>query len=566
MCGTFAACYNYQFKESNVTNPPNYSLFSRLSNRTACIGLTLAFVACLASNASVAQTLVQTIDLTHSPVPVVSICCQTTPPVIPGGPQVWLSSVAVNPVTNTVYVGDYVSSNVYTIDGANNTVTAAVLTNNLRTTIDIGVFVWDAPGMGPAALMVDPLTNRYGYLGAGGGAWFNGTAYVEPLNNESTLSGAVWDPLTNNIYAAQPGQFLVTKNLKFIGGGYACAGSTNAVALNVMTSRVYVSCGINVTGSVIAYDGLLFKDKRITNPPLATLTSGRQAAGLAVNPNTNRVYVVGKTSPTSLDVIDGSNYQLLASIPGLASPAPPTPQGSPYSRPVAINSVTNTIFVVNTGASSVAVIDGSTNTLTNTFSTPDGAVAVAVNENTNTLYVANFGGTVGVYALDPPVSAPRFSINGVIMDAKGVPAAGVTVNAFGPAGNDSAVTDARGLYVITGLPVGIYTVTPSSANLLFTPFSRSVQISNSNLGAVSFVPGAAGGAGTTYKISIAKNGKGSVTTNPSAASYARGTVVSLTATPDPGSPWIGWAGACSGTATTCTVTMNADLSVTANFR
>ena len=525
-----------------------------------------AGLVCVAPSAGVAQTLVQTIDLTSSPVPVVSIAGQSIPSPVPGGPHVWLSSVAVNPVTNTVYVGDYVSTNVYTIDGASNTVTAAVLTNDLRTTIDIGIFVPNAPGMGPAALMVDPLTNRWGYLGAGGGAWFRGTAFIEPLNNESTLSGAVWDPLTNNIYAAQPGQFLVTKNLKFIGGGYPCAGSTNAVAVNGMTSRVYVSCGINVTGSIIAYDGLLFKDKRIANPPLTTLTQGPQASGLAVNPNTNHVYIVGKTSPTSLDVIDGSTYQLLASIPGLANPAPPTGQGFPYPRPVAINSLTNTIFVVNTGASSVAVIDGSTNTVTSTISTPDGAVAVAVNENTNTLYVANSGGTVGVYALDPPASAPSFSINGVIKDTKGVPAPGVIVNAFGPAGNDSAVTDATGLYVITGLPAGVYTVTPSSANSLFTPFSRSVQISDSNLAGVSFVPGAAGGAGTTYKISISKNGKGTVTTNPSAASYAPGTVVTLTATPDPGSPWIGWAGACSGTATTCTVTMNADRSVTANFR
>jgi len=553
--------------ESNLTSQPNRSFtFSRLSNRTSCIWVTLALVACLAPHVGVAQTLVQTIDLTSSPVPVVSIPGQSIPIPIPGGPRVWLSSVAVNPVTNTVYVGDYVSTNVYTIDGATNTVTAAVLTNDLRTTIDIGVFVSNAPGMGPAVLMVDPATNRWGYLGAGGGAWFSGTAFTEPLNNESTLSGAVWEPGTGNIYAAQPGQFLVTKNLKFIGGGYPCAGSTNAVAVNVMTSRVYVSCGINVTGSITVYDGLLFKDKRIANPPLARLALGAQAAGLAVNPNTNRVYVVGKTSPTSLDVIDGSNYQLLASIPGLASPAPPAPQGFPYPRPVAINSLTNTIFVVNTGDSSVAVIDGSTNTVTRTISTPDGAVAIAVNEETNTLYVANSDGWVDVYALDPPVNAPGFSINGVIKDTKGVPAPGVTVTAAGLAGIVSAVTDASGLYVITGLPAGAYTVTPSSANSLFTPSSRSALISNNNLAGVSFVPGAAAGAGTTYKISLSKNGKGTVTANPSASSYAPGTVVTLTATPDPGSPWMGWAGACSGTATTCTVTMNANLSVTANFR
>jgi hypothetical protein len=78
--------------------------------------------------------------------------------------------------------------------------------------------------------------------------------------------------------------------------------------------------------------------------------------------------------------------------------------------------------------------------------------------------------------------------------------------------------------------------------------------------------GGGGGATTTYKITTATNGKGSITASPAAASYAPGTVVALTATPAAGSPWVGWSGACSGTATTCTLTMNANYSVTANFR
>jgi DNA-binding beta-propeller fold protein YncE len=71
---------------------------------------------------------------------------------------------------------------------------------------------------------------------------------------------------------------------------------------------------------------------------------------------------------------------------------------------------------------------------------------------------------------------------------------------------------------------------------------------------------------TTFKISVSKNGKGTVTTSPTGTSFPIGTVVTLTATPDPGQPWVGWGGACSGTATTCSLTMNSDKSVTANFR
>jgi len=71
---------------------------------------------------------------------------------------------------------------------------------------------------------------------------------------------------------------------------------------------------------------------------------------------------------------------------------------------------------------------------------------------------------------------------------------------------------------------------------------------------------------TTFKISVSKNGKGTVTTSPTGTSFLIGTVVTLRATPDPGQPWVGWGGACSGTATTCSLTMNSDKSVTANFR
>lgn len=75
-----------------------------------------------------------------------------------------------------------------------------------------------------------------------------------------------------------------------------------------------------------------------------------------------------------------------------------------------------------------------------------------------------------------------------------------------------------------------------------------------------------GGTTTTFKLTVKTNGNGTVTSNPAGQSFASGTAVTLTATPKPGSPWVGWSGACTGTATTCTVIMNQDKTVTANFR
>ncbi len=81
---------------------------------------------------------------------------------------------------------------------------------------------------------------------------------------------------------------------------------------------------------------------------------------------------------------------------------------------------------------------------------------------------------------------------------------------------------------------------------------------------------------TTFSLTINKTGDGSgtVTSLPSlincglacSASVTNGTSVTLTATPEPGSIFTGWSGGdCSGTSTTCQVTMGDSKSVTATF-
>lgn len=76
------------------------------------------------------------------------------------------------------------------------------------------------------------------------------------------------------------------------------------------------------------------------------------------------------------------------------------------------------------------------------------------------------------------------------------------------------------------------------------------------------------------ELAVAKSGTGTgaVVSSPAgincgadcSEAYAVGTVVTITATPDSGSVFIGWSGACSGIGT-CTITMDANKSVTAVF-
>ncbi len=79
-------------------------------------------------------------------------------------------------------------------------------------------------------------------------------------------------------------------------------------------------------------------------------------------------------------------------------------------------------------------------------------------------------------------------------------------------------------------------------------------------------PPPASTAPVTYKVNIKSNGKGSVAVSRTGTSFLPGTVLTLTATPAVGSPWVGWSGDATGVARTITVTVDRPLTIQANFR
>jgi hypothetical protein len=66
-------------------------------------------------------------------------------------------------------------------------------------------------------------------------------------------------------------------------------------------------------------------------------------------------------------------------------------------------------------------------------------------------------------------------------------------------------------------------------------------------------------------LSVTTSGSGSVSLSPPGGTYDAGTVVTLTATPDPGFAFSGWSGDLSGSQNPATLTLDADKSVTATF-
>jgi Divergent InlB B-repeat domain/Glucodextranase, domain B len=76
-----------------------------------------------------------------------------------------------------------------------------------------------------------------------------------------------------------------------------------------------------------------------------------------------------------------------------------------------------------------------------------------------------------------------------------------------------------------------------------------------------------------FTLTTTKTGQGSITSNPAgincgttcAFDYTKDTSITLTATPDTGSSFTSWGGACAGTNNTCTITMNQSQNVAATF-
>ncbi len=123
----------------------------------------------------------------------------------------------------------------------------------------------------------------------------------------------------------------------------------------------------------------------------STISVGSGWPHVAVNPVTNKVYVAngpGDEPGASVTVIDGATNTAttvaLDKHPGCFGDCP-TPVD------IALNPVTNKVYVVSWFSNDVAVIDGATNTTTTVAAGQLPAFA-AVNPVTGKIYVSNFAG------------------------------------------------------------------------------------------------------------------------------------------------------------------------------
>ena len=114
----------------------------------------------------------------------------------------------------------------------------------------------------------------------------------------------------------------------------------------------------------------------------AVIDVGDKPYGIAVNQITNRIYVVNEGTD-NVSVIDGETDSVIATID-----VGDNPEG------VAVNPITNLIYVTNENDDSISVIDGTTNAVIDTIESTqqhpiDDPEGITVNVLTNRIYVAN---------------------------------------------------------------------------------------------------------------------------------------------------------------------------------
>ncbi len=319
--------------------------------------------------------------------------------------------------------------------------------------------------------------------------------------------------------------------------------------------------------------------------PVANASS-LEAAAIAVNPATNKIYVANNglatlsTNPGNVTVIDGATN----STTTVTDPNAITPLS------VAVNSATNKIYVANQGYypglnhGNITVIDGATNAVT-TLTDPN-AVAprvVAVNQTTNKIYVPNANdssatGNGGVTVLDGATNAISTvkDPNAIYPQALAVNSATNTIYVTNAGCQNDVCTHPGSVTVINGATNAVTTViNPNAAHpagpVAINPTTNKIYVVNDG-GNVTVIDGGATPTSHVLSVLLAGNESGTVTSNPAGvncatsctASFATGTAVNLTASPAPGATFSGWSDACTG-ARSCNLTLNSDEFVTATF-
>jgi hypothetical protein len=233
-------------------------------------------------------------------------------------------------------------------------------------------------------------------------------------------------------------------------------------AVPVSANTTYVASYLAPLGHY-AGDANFFATSGVDNPPLHALANG-------VDPDGVFAYAATTTFPTQ--TFQSANYWVDVIYAGAESYSIAGTISLPGGAGAAVlltGASTTTTTADASGNYSFSGLENGNYTVTpmsGLYTFSPGSQSVTVN-NAHVLNV-NF--------------ASGFAITGTI---SGPGAAGATVNLTGAAAA-TAIANGSGNYSFTGLPNGVYTVTPGNAGVVFTPASQTITVNGASVTAVNF--------------------------------------------------------------------------------
>jgi YVTN family beta-propeller protein len=420
-------------------------------------------------------------------------------------------AVAVNPVTNKIYVANQSDTSVTVIDGATNATATinvgstpnAVAVNSATNKIYVvnssrdSVTVIDADtnsttsiavGKHPSAVAVNTKTNKI-YVTAGGYETAN-------FGNVTVIDGAT--NATSKIGIGPSGP---------CAAGDCCACNCpmaipNAVAVNEETNRIYVAAhttGDHAKDKVTVIDGA-------TNETTSVEVEG-EPRHLVVNPVTNKVYAISE-GRFEFPAGQPARHKGVVIIDGASNSAStihlPESFDSAFILNIAVNPATNKIYVINPEGG-VSIIDGATGAMTSVgMEAPD---AVVVNPVTNKIYVANsFHHSItlidGNTNATTMVSLGEYDLPSWRSDD---PIGGIPIMAINPATNMLYVaTSSDKVAVIDGSAKPMTTISTGdgSSNIAVDPVTNKVYVTNKLSNDMTVIDGA---TNSTETVEVGEN-------------------------------------------------------------
>lgn len=147
------------------------------------------------------------------------------------------------------------------------------------------------------------------------------------------------------------------------------------IAVNKNTNKIYISYGNNI--------GII---DMLSNTIVKTIPWSNSISELVINYTNNRIYGIDAvTGRNRIVVIDGNTDTITGTI---------SVGNNPFR--IATNNITNKLYVINNASNNMSVINCNTNTVINTVGISNGPISISINDQTNKIYIAHNNASISI--------------------------------------------------------------------------------------------------------------------------------------------------------------------------